>query len=233
MSGFAGILTIFLLGMRHGIDHDHIAAISDLAGLGATARRAMLLGVLYAAGHAIVLFLFGGIAVGIGLHLPEGVEAWRERIVGLTLMLLGGLVLWQLIRHRNAEHPVASRGMLLMRVIERLLRFGRGEVRSFSGGTAAFIIGMIHGVGAETPSQILVLVLAAGVGGSAAYWCVAIFVGGLFVSNTIMCGAAVGLFARLGARRTLFRYLSGAAAAYSVVVGIFFLFGWSAALPAI
>jgi high-affinity nickel-transport protein len=53
---------------------------------------------------------------------------------------------------------------------------------------------MVHGVGAETPTQILLLAAAAGVaGGSAALMLLGAFVAGLFVANTLVAlGAAVG-----------------------------------------
>ncbi len=223
MTNLLGLATLFLLGMRHGVDHDHIAAIGDLSGLGATPRRAMILGVLYAAGHALVLFAFSVLVVSVGLHLPEGVEQWRERIVGATLVVLGGMVLWQLVRPGAHGHSV-SRGMIIVRALDRLLK-RVGVQRTVSSGTAAFLVGMIHGVGAETPSQMLVLVLAAGLGGGQAYVAVTTFVAGLFVSNTIICGAAVGLFRRATGRGRFLRALTGAVAAYSVVVGLFFLFG--------
>src|SRR5205085_4478507 len=55
------------------------------------------------------------------------------------------------------------------------------------GGRTAFFIGLLHGVGAETPSQVLVFLAAAGVGGKAAGVAVlAAFLFGLLSSNTLV-----------------------------------------------
>lgn len=53
------LLTSVLLGMRHGIDWDHIAAISDLTSNSSSRRRGIALSGLYAGGHALVVFLLG------------------------------------------------------------------------------------------------------------------------------------------------------------------------------
>src|SRR5512143_676347 len=53
------LVAAFLLGLRHGADYDHIAAITDL---GSSERRpagAMRLGLLYALGHAVTVFVLG------------------------------------------------------------------------------------------------------------------------------------------------------------------------------
>ena len=55
--GIGVIVSAFLFGFRHGIDWDHIAAITDIAGSQDDRRSAMFFGTLYALGHALVVFL--------------------------------------------------------------------------------------------------------------------------------------------------------------------------------
>ena len=47
------------LGLRHGIDWDHIAAISDLTGSSETRRQGWWLSLWYALGHAAAVFVLG------------------------------------------------------------------------------------------------------------------------------------------------------------------------------
>ena len=93
---------------------------------------------------------------------------------------------------------------------------------------------MIHGVGAETPTQVLVFVAAAGAAGSAAGVTLLIcFLVGLLVSNTVV--AAAGTLGFLNAARNFGVYatLSIIAAVFGLVIGVLFLFGKTGALPAL
>jgi len=51
------LITAFWFGFRHGIDWDHIAAISDITSSQEERRQSMLYGTLYALGHASVVFV--------------------------------------------------------------------------------------------------------------------------------------------------------------------------------
>src|SRR5579885_246658 len=81
------LVTAFLLGLRHGIDWDHIAAIADLTSAPMQTEAAMVLGGLYAAWHSLVLLSIGGAAVLLGAELPDTVDKVTEPIVGATLLL--------------------------------------------------------------------------------------------------------------------------------------------------
>ena len=103
----------------------------------------------------------------------------------------------------------------------------------YSSGSV-FAIGVIHGLGAETPSQLLLFLLAANLGGVVlGLLGLSVFLGGLIVMNTLMTASAVGIFGMSAAKPSLLRFVIGATAAYSVVVGAVFLFGVSSFLPQI
>ena len=97
----------------------------------------------------------------------------------------------------------------------------------------AFGIGMIHGIGAETPTQVLIFVTAAGAGGkmSGLVLLVAFLVGLLSANSAV---ALAGTFGFLGATRNfrLYVVVSCITALFSLVIGSIFLFGSSALLPA-
>ena len=57
------------------------------------------------------------------------------------------------------------------------------------------MIGVVHGLGAETPSQLMIFLLAANLGGvGKGFIGLAMFIAGLLVMNTVMTASAVGLF---------------------------------------
>jgi ABC-type nickel/cobalt efflux system permease component RcnA len=101
------------------------------------------------------------------------------------------------------------------------------------GPRAAVAVGMLHGVGAETPTQVVTFLAAAQAGGVAAGLVVLVtFLIGLFLSNTaITLGATYG-FKEAMQRRSVQRTLGAVTAVMSLVVGILFVLGQDAVLPA-
>ena len=90
-----------------------------------------------------------------------------------------------------------------------------------------------YGLGAQTPSQLItLLLLAANLGGIGKGLVVlAMFVPGLLVMNTVMTASAVGLFG-FSTRLPRFQFVVTALTAiYSLAVGALFLFGSSGLLP--
>ena len=102
-AGFSfGLLgSAFLFGFRHGIDWDHIAAITDITSSQETRREAMLFGTLYALGHALVVLALGVIAIIAGDRLPASIDEAMSRVVGVTLLLLGVYVFVSLVAART------------------------------------------------------------------------------------------------------------------------------------
>jgi cytochrome c biogenesis protein CcdA len=224
-----------VLGFRHGFDYDHIAAISDIGGMQAHPSKTMRLGLMYALGHAATVALLGGLVIGFQLTLPKGMDRWAERFVGLTLVVLAIYVLSTLARRR--EMPKSRSALLIgaVRWMQRRLqtwRTGHHHPAVSNApevtGTSCFGIGVIHGFGAETPSQLALFLLAANLGGvSKGLMGLAVFLLGLLTMNTLMTASVAGFFTA-GRRWTgWYPVITCLTAAYSLGIGIIFLFGRS------
>ena len=107
------ILTALGLGLRHGVDWDHIAAIADLSGNAENRRRGFMLSMAYAVGHGAVVFLLGTAAIAFGLAIPDGLDELMGRIVGVTLIVLGLWIIAELIR-KGQDFRLRSRWMLVI-----------------------------------------------------------------------------------------------------------------------
>jgi hypothetical protein len=239
------LLSAAVLGFRHGLDYDHIAAITDLTSVQAKARDAMRYGLLYVAGHATTIAVLGAAAVAFRLSLPAASDRWAERLVGFTLLILGIYVLGTFFRPSSHNHarPRTRITLLinaLLWIYWRLSRiFGGTRVEApqiFKDGygtTSTFLVGVVHGLGAETPTQLLLFLMAANLGGTAAGLLgLLMFILGLLVMNTLMCASAVGLFSTIS-RPGALRALTLATSAYSIAVGTVFLLGSAASLPSL
>jgi ABC-type nickel/cobalt efflux system permease component RcnA len=278
-------ITAFGFGFRHGIDWDHIAALTDITGSQEESRRSMVLATMYALGHALVVFVLGVAAIVAAERLPASVDGVMERVVGATLVLLGLYVIISLVRH-GRDFRMRSRWMLVFSGVRRAVRWVRGRrdapvvvidhehahdpaephpdadrVDALAGAghslpvehrhahrhiatvpddpfmnygkPTAFGVGMIHGVGAETPTQVLLLLAAAGAGGTTeGLVLLCCFLVGLLTSNSLI--AAAGTFGFLGASRNWPLYLgvSVVTAVFSLVIGTVFLTGNATFLPA-
>jgi high-affinity nickel-transport protein len=231
----------FLLGARHGLDWDHIAAITDLTAQGGAVgrRRNLGLALWYCIGHGVVIILIGVAALGLGLHLPPVIDRVFESVVGVTLVVLGVVVLWQLGRDRT-EYQFVSRWRLLIIVVRgawaRARRRGSGPADPLEdiGPRLAFAIGVVHGTGAETPTQVVLFAsaTAAGATGAAALILLAFLVG-LIVSDVGIAATWLGGLVRVRRLPKVQIALGGLTGLSSLAVGVLFIFGQSAALPAL
>ncbi len=226
-----------VLGFRHGLDWDHLTAIGDLIG-SPTRRsaRSFALAIWYGIGHGTVIALLG-VAVGLlGVHLPYGLDRIFEAVVGVTLVLLGLVVLWQLWRDRS-QYRYTSRWLLLIDLVRRAWFRRRGredwdKVTANLSNRTAFSIGVLHGTGAETPTQV-VLFASAGASGSST---TAALVLGAFIIGLLLSDAMVAVL-WLSGRLTGTRFprlqigLGLATGLASVTVGVLFVAGMSAVLP--
>jgi high-affinity nickel-transport protein len=276
--GFGLVFLALWFGFQHGIDWDHIAAITDITGSQTDRRESFLYGTLYALGHGLVVLIIGTIAIVAGEKLPESVDNIMTRVVGVTLLLLGVYVVVSLIRH-GRDFRLRSRWMLVFAGVRRGTRWVRERVNAGArnggeseegvageevppsswhhghhgrpghhhherpepddtfmtyGKRTAFLVGMIHGIGGETPSQVIIFSTAAGVGGGWVGVVVLVaFLVGLLSSNTLITvGSAFG-FMRATQNFGVYATVAILTAIFSLVIGTIFVFGATNLLPAI
>src|SRR5437764_1720648 len=140
----AGLMvTAFGFGFRHGIDWDHIAALTDITGSQEDGRRSMVLATMYAVGHALVVFALGVAAIVAAERLPSSINGVMERIVGATLLMLGVYVIVSLIRH-GRDFRMRSRWMLVFSGVRRGIRWVRGPRRADDNRAAVVVIDHEH-----------------------------------------------------------------------------------------
>jgi high-affinity nickel-transport protein len=191
-----------------------------------------------------VVVLIGGTALLVGAQLPDWVDPLMGRIVGLTLLLLGIWVfvsLYNYVRHGSA-FQLRSRWMLVFDLARHGWRrfqawlHGHEHVEplemSSYGPRTAFGVGMIHGIGAETATQVLFIAAIGGAGsiGLGVPMMLA-FVVGLVISNTLIVVVSASGFLASQGRRQLYVVVGVLAGAFSLVIGAAFLFGLEDLLP--
>ncbi len=239
---FSTFILALFLGLRHGIDWDHIAAISDITGTSENKKQGFILGFIYAIGHATVIVVIGLAAILLGARLPTWIDAVMERIVGITLILLGTWLIYSIFRH-GPHFRKKSRWMLLFMLFNKVSdtihhklahkhNVPHIHLPENYGKRTAFSVGMIHGIGAETPTQVLLFLTAAGVGGpTVGSFLLFTFVIGLIISNSVITGIATAGFLGAEGNSKISIVLGLVTAIFSLIVGFIFLFHGAMLLP--
>ena len=233
---------------QRGHVHEHAGAPSAMHSFGESRfaheqRHAVRLGTLYALGHASVVVALGVLALLLGAILPSWVDPILERVVGVTLVLLGAWVLYSVVQYTRGkgEFRMRSRWMLVFDLArngwDRLQARIHGHEHTPSahstqyGPKTAFGVGMIHGVGAETGSQALLLAGVAGVSGVTGIVILSAFVVGLLASNTLVAVVSASGFIGAQRMRTLYVIVGAFAGLASLLIGLIFIGGLGTALP--
>ena len=174
-----GAFTVFALGLRHGADPDHLAAIDNLT-RNAVARRPVLsrfVGTLFAGGHSVMVLAIAALVGYLGTRIAadrdliETIGTWISIVV---LIAIGGLNLRQLAAGRTAVAGVKTR------LLPKALRDGGSPL-------LAIPVGLLFGFGFETSSQVATYALAFGVqsGVTGALVVGAMFCLGMIVTDTL------------------------------------------------
>jgi len=95
-SGIPIIALGFLLGVKHSLDVDHLAAVSTLVGGPGNTLKSMIVGMYWGLGHSLALLILGGSIIMLDLRFPPEVALGLEAIVGVMLVMLGLRVFFRL-----------------------------------------------------------------------------------------------------------------------------------------
>lgn len=99
------LLTLgFLLGMRHALETDHLAAVASLSTRSTSVADTMRHGAAWGMGHTLTLFFFGSVVLLMDSTIPQRLAQGLEFAVGVMLVLLGIDVLRRVIHQRIHFH---------------------------------------------------------------------------------------------------------------------------------
>jgi High-affinity nickel-transport protein len=137
------VLVAVLLGLRHATDPDHIAAVSTIVASGRerSAAAAARLGAWWGLGHAVTLVAFGVPILVAERFLPESVQRGAETAVAALIVFLA---IRLLVRWRHGAFG-------------RSAGDGHDHRHPVRTSSAAFGIGLVHGMGGSAGVGVLLL----------------------------------------------------------------------------
>ncbi len=214
----------FVLGLRHALDVDHLAAVWTIVSQRRSVRSSSLVGAVWGLGHTASLVAVSLVVIGLRTEVPPRLGALLELVVAAMLVGLGANLLWTLRRGARLHlHDHEHDGR---RHVHLHVHAGAEDPAHHHGVRAArrpFLVGLVHGLAGS--AGLMLAVLATIPSRSLALAYVAVFgagsVGGMLAMSALL-GVPLVLAAERFARAE--RALRTCAAVGSIVVGL--LLGW-------
>jgi len=214
----------FLLGLKHALDADHVAAILTIATENRTFWRSSLIGFCWGVGHTVILLVVGTAVLLFKLTIPSAWAKVFEVAVGMMLVGLGlsvAFALWRERVHLHAhwhEHGEQHR---------HLHSHSRGahhdHLHRFRLEYKSLAVGMVHGLAGS--AALLLLVLAAVPSLAVGLVYILVFGTGSILGMVFLATAMSIPFAMSAERMARVQQtLRAAAALFSIVLGSTILF---------
>jgi high-affinity nickel-transport protein len=218
----SSLALVFALGLRHGLDPDHISAIDGMTfrSAGRGSRLAPWIGSLFAAGHGGVVTLVGVLVSVYSRRLPIP-DAWigqAERLP-IVLLLVVGFLNWRELRRPGP-----------FRLTGWKARWLPGWLREGSGPVSVVLVGILFALAFDTVTQATAWGMAAATGGGilAALVVGVVFTLGMATTDSIDSRLVAGLLAtrHAEARERLQRAVGSFVVALSFGVAFYELLVW-------
>lgn len=175
-------LTVFVLGIRHGADPDHLAAIDGVT-RSAYVRSPGLsrfVGTLFAGGHTVMVLTIAALVGFLGRRFTVGGALLETIGTWISVAVLVAIAAVNLVQLRRGSYLGGMAGGVKTRLLPRALR-------EASNPWVAVPIGLLFGFGFETSSQVATYALAfaadAGIAGAVIVG--ATFCAGMLLTDTV------------------------------------------------
>lgn len=167
---FTGAFTVFALGLRHGADPDHLAAIDNITRGSARYRPTLsrFIGTLFAGGHSVMVLSIAALVGFLGARFAAhaaAIESIGTVISIIVLLFLAAINIRQL-RSGAGDRIAGAKTQLLP-----------AALRNANNPWLAVPAGLLFGFGFETSSQVAAYAVAFGADAGIAG---ALVVGGMF-----------------------------------------------------
>ncbi len=219
----------FLIGMRHTLEADHVAAVAALTSRAGSLRKAIPIALLWGAGHTLTLGVFCTAALVMETAIPEDLAHILELAVGVMLIVLGGDILVRMARERIHFHRHRhDDGVVHFHAhshagekVHNPKHHDHGHPKRVM--VRAFLVGLMHGMAG---SAALIVLAAGSIPSSAAGLIyIALFGLGSMLGMTILTTVIAWPLNRLDKTLTwLHNGAKGCIGAFSVVLGVAIVF---------
>jgi high-affinity nickel permease len=146
-----------LLGARHALDADHIAAVSTLLSRRSDIKTSGFIGMCWGIGHTATLLMVGCVVLALKLTIPEAVAQACEQAVGVMLVVLGGGLAVALYREQWHLHAHEHDGSVHVHLHSHHDRAIHAHAHGWRQALRPLAVGMVHGLAGSAALMLLVL----------------------------------------------------------------------------
>lgn len=150
----------FVLGLKHAVEADHLAAVSTIASERRSLLSSSLVGALWGLGHTISLLAAGIAVILLHFKISDRTTQALELCVGIMLVLLGVNALHKLARGGQLHVHVHEHGGHLHAHPHLHDRYPKDEPHTHHGlrfGARPLLIGIVHGLAGSAAVLLLVV----------------------------------------------------------------------------
>jgi len=213
----------FVLGLRHALDADHLAAVSTVLAERPSVRASGLVGLWWGLGHTLTLMLVGAAVLVSGVQVPEPLAVLAECGVGLLLVFLGGALALKLYRERWHVHSHLHDGEPHVHLHSHQRQDDHGHAHWSARSLRPLLIGMAHGIAGSAALMLVILSNTSGIGQGLLY--IAVFgLGSILGMVAIGVTLSLPVLWSLAAGRRAFVAVQGLASLGSVGLGLWMLY---------
>lgn len=156
------LVVAVLLGLRHAVDPDHLAAVTTLiaSGQDRASRAAGRLGLFWGLGHATTLFVFGLPIVLASRYLPERALQVAESVIAVVIVVLAARLILRWRRgcfHVHQHQHEGDRHAHLHGHVEGAHHAHRHLPKRVRTSLGAYGIGLVHGMGGSAGVGVLIV----------------------------------------------------------------------------
>jgi len=205
-----------LLGMRHALEPDHLAAVSTLVTGERSGAKAALLGVCWGVGHTVSLVAAGGVLVLLRAEMPAAVADLFELAVAVMLIGLGMRAVYLAARQGAAGPVHAHHHGSRMHVHPGAP--AHIHIGAWTLARRPLLVGAVHGLAGS--GALTALVVATLPSAAARLTYMAVFGVGSTLGMAALSGLLGWPIARIGRHRRLSRGVSMAVGCTSIVLGV-------------
>ena len=154
----------FLIGLKHALEADHVAAVAALASESRSIKSALALGATWGLGHTITLFIFSSAVLIFDTVITKQTTFFLEFLVGCMLVFMGGKVIKEIIKkrihfHKHSHLDGTTHIHFHSHADDNIERQSKLHEHSHQKNFSiqALMVGMMHGIAGSTALIILTL----------------------------------------------------------------------------
>jgi hypothetical protein len=214
----------FLLGLKHALDIDHIAAVSTIVKVSKNVFRSTYVGMVWGVGHLAALFVVGLLVILFKLRIPEHFSQWIELAVAIMLVGFGVHLLWKIF-HGAVLHVHTHEHDKIIHIHPHVHTYAIEhqhdqipQHHQLPFSRKPLFIGILHGLAGS--SGVMLVVLATISSPAVGFFYLLIFGAGSTVGMMLMTALISVPISLAGGHVRATRILQFTAGTFSIVMGI-------------